>query len=116
MVGGEPKQVICDTCRSRHAHRLEPARGKQAASPIVTTASRKPTKEDHDARRKEEARQALWKELADAKSVRTFSKRERYKAGEILEHPEHGRGKIENVLRSSLLVRFRDGLKSLSML
>ena len=38
--------------------------------------------------------------------MRVFDPKERYKAGEIIVHPEYGRGKIENVLRSSLLVRF----------
>jgi hypothetical protein len=74
------------------------------------------TREQAEAKRKEEARFALLKELAEAPVVRPFVTRERYKAGEIVQHPEHGRGKIENVLRGSILVRFRDGLKSLSTL
>ena len=45
-----------------------------------------------------------------------FDPKERYKAGEIIVHAEFGRGKIENVLRSSLLVRFSvGGLKSLML-
>jgi len=45
-----------------------------------------------------------------------FDPKERYKTGEIIDHPEHGRGKIENVLRSSLLVRFgRVGLRPLTL-
>ena len=47
--------------------------------------------------------------------VRQFSPKERYKAGEIIEHPEHGRGKIENTLPRSLLVRFAGGLKPLKL-
>ena len=48
--------------------------------------------------------------------MRIFDPKERYKAGEIIVHPEYGRGKIENVLRSSLLVRFPiGGLKSLML-
>ena len=51
-----------------------------------------------------------------AETVRVFDPKERYKAGEIISHPEFGRGKIENVLRSSLLVRFPiGGLKSLML-
>ena len=54
--------------------------------------------------------------MAAADNVRTFDPRERYKAGEIISHPEFGRGKIENVLRSSLLVRFPNGgLKSIML-
>ena len=55
-------------------------------------------------------------EVAAAATVRIFDPKERYKAGEIIVHPEYGRGKIENVLRSSLLVRFPiGGLKSLML-
>ena len=38
------------------------------------------------------------------------------KVGEIIVHPEYGRGKVETVLRSSMLVRFPNGgLKSLML-
>ncbi len=118
LVDGRPKQVICNACNARHGFRTAPARIKSlpsvsAAKPAVPA---KPTREQLESRRKEEARFALQKELAEATDVRTFSTKERYKAGEIIQHPEHGRGKIENVLKGSLLVRFRTGLKSLSLI
>jgi hypothetical protein len=121
MVDGEPKQVICQSCKARHGYRTTPARSKSSgAVPAVAkpSAPGKPTmtREEAEAKRKEEARFALMKELAEATAVRPFAAKERYKAGEIVQHPEHGRGKIENVLRGSILVRFRDGLKSLSTL
>jgi RNase P/RNase MRP subunit POP5 len=48
--------------------------------------------------------------------VRSFDPKARYRAGEILSHPEFGRGKVETVLRSSLLVRFSvGGMKSLML-
>lgn len=116
MVGGEPKQVICQSCHARHGYRTGPAR-KGASQPAVKAAAqRSMTREEAEARRKEEARFALMKELAEATTVRPFAAREHYKAGEIVQHPEHGRGKIETVLKGSILVRFRDGLKSLSTL
>jgi hypothetical protein len=59
---------------------------------------------------------ALGRELADAPQVRNFDARERYRVGEVIAHPEFGRGKVETVLRSSLLVRFpAGGLKSLML-
>ena len=71
---------------------------------------------DRDAIRKAEVMRALTEEVASAATVRVFNPKERYKAGEIISHPEYGRGKVENVLRSSLLVRFaRSGLKPLSL-
>ena len=57
----------------------------------------------------------LLDELRAAENVRSYNPKERYKAGEIILHPEHGRGKIENVLRTSLLVRFVDGLRPLDL-
>jgi hypothetical protein len=57
----------------------------------------------------------LRSELQAATNVRPFSPKERYKAGEIIEHPEHGRGKIETVTRGSLLVRFARGLRPLDL-
>ena len=48
--------------------------------------------------------------------MRAFDPKARYRAGEIISHPEFGRGKIETVLRSSLLVRFSiGGLKSVML-
>ena len=119
LVDGQPKQVICNRCKARHGFRVTPARGKTGPMPVAVSkpaAPAKPTREQLEAKRKEDAKFALQKELAEAKDVRMFSTKERYKAGEILQHPEHGRGKIENVLRGSLLVRFRTGLKSLSLI
>ena len=46
-------------------------------------------------------------------NVRPFTKHGRFRTGEIIEHEKHGRGKIEHVIRGSLLVRFRGGLKPL---
>ena len=51
-----------------------------------------------------------------AAEIKVFDPKQRYRVGDIISHPEFGRGKIENVLRSSLLVRFPiGGLKSLML-
>ena len=114
MVGEQVKQVVCSMCGARHGFRLTAARAKTGkantglpqAGHIAARVS-KPS-------RAEEARMALQKELSEATDVREFAPRARYKAGEIIEHPQHGRGKIENVLRGSILVRFRSGLRPLN--
>jgi hypothetical protein len=115
IVDGKPKSVICQSCGNKHGYRTTPARAKsergQSAAPAQRAAAADP-----EARRREQVRTALIKELTAASDVRTFSKRERYKVGEIIEHPQYGRGKIENILKGSMLVRFRDGLKSVSMI
>jgi hypothetical protein len=115
MVGDEPKQVLCQVCGSRHTHRTGPARQKAAGAAAAPGADR-PRGTDPEAQKRAAELRALGEEVASAANVRVFDPKERYKAGEIIVHAEFGRGKIENVLRSSLLVRFPiGGLKSLML-
>jgi hypothetical protein len=118
MVGDHAKQVICQVCNSRHDYRTEPpARHRTAVRAATggeaTTAHQR--MEDRELQKRQEAKRALQKELADAVEPRPFDPKARYKAGEIIVHPEHGRGKIENVLRGSMLVRFLEGLRPLDL-
>jgi hypothetical protein len=117
MVGGEPKQVVCQTCNSRHNFRSEPpARAVTGEVPVVTgTATRRAPVEDREAQKRQDLKRQLQKELAEAVDPRPFDPKARYKAGEIIVHPEHGRGKIENVLKGSMLVRFMEGLRPLDL-
>lgn len=118
MVGDEPKQVLCQVCGSRHSHRTVSARKAPAAAAGSTTGATEDRARpgDPEARKRAAELRALGAEVAAADNVRAFDPRERYKAGEIISHPEFGRGKIENVLRSSLLVRFSNGgLKSIML-
>jgi hypothetical protein len=128
MIGEQPKQVICQVCNSRHDFRTEPpARHRTAVRAAAAAAaseaaagsqSMTPTarrNEDRELARRQEAKRALQKELAETAEPRPFDPKGRYKAGEIIVHPEHGRGKIENVLRGSLLVRFLEGLRPLDL-
>jgi len=115
MVGQEPKQVLCQVCGSRHTHRTGPAR-RPTAGAQATPGDERPRAVDPEAQRKAAELRALGEEVSAADNVRVFDPKERYKAGEIIVHAEYGRGKIQNVLRSSLLVRFSvGGLKSLML-
>ena len=117
MVGREPKQVLCQVCGSRHGHRTTAARraSPAASSPEYEEQRGRPV--DPEANRRAAELRALGEEVAASTEVRLFDPRERYKAGEIISHPEYGRGKIQNVLRSSLIVRFSaGGLKSLMLM
>jgi hypothetical protein len=115
MVGSEPKQVLCQVCGSRHTHRTGPARRPTASGAAASPGEDRP-RADPEAQRRAAELRALGEEVAAAATVRVFDPKERYKAGEIIVHAEYGRGKIENVLRSSLLVRFSvGGLKSLML-
>jgi hypothetical protein len=115
MVGSTPKQVVCQVCGGRHGYRTTPARTK----PSAESAARSDPQESEAARRAEhkaEELRALGRELAEVAEVRPFDARERYKVGEAISHPDFGRGKVETVLRSSVLVRFANGgLKSLML-
>jgi hypothetical protein len=118
MVGTEPKQVLCQVCGSRHTYRTGPARARAAKgeAAAVEGDSRPRVAVDPEAQRRAAQLRALGEEVAAAADVRRFDPKERYKAGEIISHAEYGRGKVENVLRSSLLVRFSvGGLKSLML-
>jgi hypothetical protein len=119
MVGTEPKQVLCQACGSRHIFRIEPARKRAGEGDPEGSGggSSRRSAPDPEAARRIEASRVLADEIARAPLIRAFDPKERYKAGEIISHPTYGPGKVENVLRSSLLVRFsRSGLKPLTLL
>ncbi len=113
LVGDKVKQVVCSMCGARHGHRMTPARSKNKDGPAARTKEKK-TNTSVKASQAEQKRMALQKELTEATDVRPFAARARFKAGEIIEHDKYGRGKVENVLRDSILVRFRTGLRPLN--
>jgi hypothetical protein len=117
LVGNDPKQVLCTVCNSRHTHRTTAGRrsgGEDAA--VAVSEDRPRTAQSAEAAKKAEQLRALAQEMNAATEIKVFDPKQRYKAGDIIAHPEYGRGKVENVLRSSLLVRFGvGGLKSLML-
>jgi hypothetical protein len=117
MVGGEPKQVVCQTCSSRHNFRPDPpARARTSTGSVPTAVGTAAARAvDKEQQSRQEQKRLLQKELMDAVEPRTFDPKARYKSGEIIVHPEYGRGKVENVLRTSLLVRFLEGLRPLDL-
>ncbi len=118
MVGGEAKQVVCQTCSSRHNFRSDPpvrARTASGSVPVAVGVSAATRAADKEQQSRQEHKRVLQKELADAVEPRQFDPKARYKSGEIIVHPEYGRGKVENVLRTSLLVRFIEGLRPLDL-
>ncbi|MFH0902786.1 MAG: hypothetical protein V2A73_19320 [Pseudomonadota bacterium] len=108
IVNDLPAKVVCQACGSRHNYRaISPIKAKKPpSSPGIQV-----TKDVHQDKRARE-RAILLDELQQAANVRAYSPRERFRSGEVMEHPEHGRGKVESVLPRSLLVRFAGGLKS----
>jgi hypothetical protein len=117
LVGNEPKQVLCQVCNSRHTHRTTAARPRSAEGAAGGVSESRPrTAQDVESAKKAQQLRDLALEVNAAEEVKAFDPKQRYKAGDIIAHAEYGRGKIENVLRSSLLVRFGvGGLKSLML-
>jgi hypothetical protein len=116
VVGDEPKQVLCQVCNSRHTFRTTSARRSSADAAASGSESRPRTPQDVESAKKAELVRALTQEVNASTEVKPFDPKQRYRVGDIISHPEYGRGKIENVLRSSLLVRFPvGGLKPLML-
>jgi len=120
MVGDEPKQVVCGVCNARHSYRTGPARApaSEAAKTSAASHERAVTARAEERDRQEKAKkQAENDAIFNATDVIDFDPKRRYRVGEVLHHPDHGRGKVETVLRSSLLVRFANsGLKSVMLM
>jgi hypothetical protein len=117
VVGDQPAQVVCTVCGTRSRYREGPARGKKesAAAPRATRGAAAPPTGQREADAKQKEKNELLQTLQAAENVRSYSPKERYRVGEIIEHPEHGRGRIENTLPRSLLVRFAGGLKPVKL-
>jgi hypothetical protein len=115
MVDNQPKKVACQACNNHHNYRTTPAR-TESRSP---TADSRERRADDEARRKNDEANARRNTLIEEVMVATakaFDPKERYRVGDVIDHPQFGRGKVETVLRQSLLVRFaRGGLKSLML-
>jgi len=112
MFADLPKQVICVLCKSRHGYRPEPLSRGEAPKAATTAPPRSPAI-NAEARRQRELRQKLESEL-DAVPSKPFDPKDNFKSGQVIVHPKYGRGKIETVLKGSVLVRFLDGLRQVS--
>jgi hypothetical protein len=115
VVEDEPAQVVCQICGSRSRYREGPARGGKKEEAAPKRAASAPTHQQREIESRQKEKNELLETLRAAENVRKYDPKERYKAGEIIEHPEHGRGRIENTLPRSLLVRFAGGLKPLKL-
>lgn len=116
MVGSDPKQVVCQACDNRHAYRTAPARKATETDPNAERAAVATGEPKARVERRVEEQRALAAELSSVTDARTFDPKERYRTGDVIYHPEFGRGKVETVLRASVLVRFaHSGIKPLML-
>ena len=98
MVGARPVKVQCNTCHVVHAYR--DGAGQGASRPA-----------------RDRPRTPGFDELLAARDVagaRRYSPRETYGLGQVLDHPEFGRGFVSTVRDAGKLeVTFRAGAKTL---
>lgn len=115
MVGDEPAQVVCQACGKSHKYRPGPPDKPTKKSSAGTRGPYKPSAAEMEQQRRADEKKKLLAEIDSADKVRPFTPRERYRAGEFIDHPEYGRGKIESVLPRSLMVRFPIGLRPVKL-
>jgi len=92
---GAPATVICRTCGGQHRYRE-----KKEASPSSSSSSSKAARAP---------RRAAALEEPPAGALRAYSPRETYAAGEWVEHPKFGRGKVTEARGGKIEVRFESG-------
>jgi len=99
MVGKKPARVHCNTCQSQHAYK--------ASEPGKTTA-RTPTGR---------VRQSRYKVLlneSSAETTKSYSPKETYQPGDVLQHPSFGLGVTTAVKGGTKIeVLFEGGVKLL---
>jgi hypothetical protein len=91
---GTPASVICRTCGNQH--RFREKKEPTATAPRAAGAGRKATARD-----------------APAGPVRAYSPREVYSAGEWVDHPKFGQGKVMQARPGKVDVRFDSGSRLL---
>ena len=94
-----PAQVICRTCQTRHGYRSAAGAGTspKRAKPAAKAGGRQPP--------------APW--VQGDPPARPYSTKETFAAGESVEHPRYGIGRVEDSRGKKIDVRFGDGVRTL---
>ncbi len=114
-VGGAVQGVKCKTCGAEHRYRgPKPGRQRDIA------AERRGAREAPRALRPVRPADArLWEQrnavAAQDAVVWDFHLTERYEKGDVISHPQFGRGFVDTVTSDSMEVLFREGRKTLAM-
>jgi hypothetical protein len=85
MVGNKPTRVHCNTCKSQHSYKASPPSARQSAPRDAAAAPRQPGK----------GRVSKYQSLLNSRSTavaKTYSPKDKYEPGDVLEHPTFGRG------------------------
>lgn len=112
-VRGAVRGVKCKTCGSEHRYRgAKQERQPNTVRRISQVASGTP-------RPARPADARLWERRNTATApdaiVREYKRTERYQKGEVIAHPQFGRGFVETITADSMDVLFREGRKALVM-
>lgn len=97
-ANGTPAAVVCRTCGNRHRFRQK----KESTSPSATSVSKGG-----------DGRPAGRVPEAAAGPARPYSPKEVYAAGEWIEHPKFGRGRVAQARGGKVEVRFESGARLL---
>jgi hypothetical protein len=94
-----PAQVICRTCQTRHGYRASAGAGTslKRATPATKAGGRQPL--------------APW--VPGDPPARPYSTKETFAAGDAVEHPRYGIGRVEDSRGTKIDVRFGDGVRTL---
>ncbi len=114
-VRGAVRGVKCKTCGSEHRYRG----AKQERQPDTAVGRRSPQVASGTPRPVRPANARLWERRNTAAApdavVREYKRTERYEKGEVIAHPQFGRGFVETITTDSMGVLFREGRKALAM-
>jgi hypothetical protein len=104
MIGDKPARVHCNTCQSQHSYKPN-APGAAAREPRKRAAGSGPVRASRY--------QSLLKNKSTA-GAKTYSSKDRYEAGDVLEHPAFGFGVATAVKDGNKIeVLFESGSKVL---
>ncbi len=113
-VGGVVQGVKCKTCRAEHRyHGPKPVKKRDVPAerrPGVAFKAQRPV-------RPADNRQWEQRNAAAAPDVVTWEYKltERYEKGDVVSHPQFGRGFVEKITPDSMEVLFREGRKQMAM-
>jgi hypothetical protein len=114
-VGGTIHGVKCKTCRAEHRYR-GPKPGRQ---PDIAAERRSARGTARPPRPVRPADARLWEQRNTAAApdavVWDYQLTERYEKGDVISHPQFGRGFVEKITADSMEVIFREGRKALAM-
>jgi hypothetical protein len=114
-VGGAVQGVKCKTCGAEHRYR-GPKPGRQRDVPAERRSAHTSSRTPRPVR---PADSRLWEQRTAAAApdvvVWDYKLAERYEKGDVIAHPQFGRGFVETITADSMDVLFREGRKALAM-